>query len=109
VSLYLRYDFKLKKSGMFLNSLQSLLVSSLLVILVVELELDDMVSEFGDKVAVLGDKVAGLCENVVLVVVVLRQLLTTAFKQKQKNNFIFFQETLIPYLNINILLHSSSV
>jgi hypothetical protein len=90
-----KYDFILKKSGMYLNSLQSLLVSSLLVILVVELELDDIV-------AVLGD-------NVVLVVVVLRQLLTTAFKQKQKNNFIFFQETLNPYININILLHSSSV
>ena len=66
---------------MFLNSLQSLLVSSLLVILVVELELDDMVSGFGDKVAVLGgDKVAVLGgDNVVLAVVVLRQLLTTAF------------------------------
>ncbi len=93
MSLYLRYDFKLKKSGMFLKTLQSLLVSSLLVILVVELELDDMVSGFGDKVAVLGD-------NVVLVVVVLRQLLTTAFKQIQKNNFIFFQETLNPFIYI---------
>ncbi len=85
---------------MFLNSLQSLLVSSLLVILVVELELDDMVSGFGDKVAVLDDKVAVLGENVVLVVVVLRQLLTTAFKQIQKNNFIFFQETLNPFIYI---------